>query len=283
MRQRQVDPITGSVVLLKTFCASKQTGVATGFLYRRNEKTFLITNWHVVTGRDSTDPTRSSTGEFCSHIQASFLEGRGGQISLTSQIDATIPLNNSEGKGLGWLQHPSLGHQADVAAIEIVLPPGAVNLHLNDEKFFDRFILHVGDSVFVLGYPWGLRDQRNPLPVWKGGSVASIPGVGRNALPRFLIDAQTYKGMSGGPVVCLHTLSLTGARIHDFQQEVDPIAGTIGYFCGIYSGRAKVNSTDFSEATNEQSDKVIETDLGYVWWAELIDQIIDGGVRGSAL
>lgn len=282
MLQTQIDPITGSVVLLRTFAGPKQTGVATGFLHRRDGKTFLITNWHVVTGRDTANPTSSTTGEFCTHIQVSYLHGEGGRISLASQIDDTIQLNNSNGEGMGWLQHPTYQHQVDVAAVPIVLPPGAINLHLNDEKFFDRFILNVADSVYVLGYPWGLRDPRNPLPVWKGGSVASIPGVPRNGLPRFLIDARTYKGMSGGPVICLHTLSPTGNRIHNFDNTVDPVMGTIGYFCGVYSGRAMVTPTDFAE-TNDPSGAHIETDLGYVWRPSLIDEIIDGGTPGSAV
>jgi hypothetical protein len=284
MRQNEIDRLSASIVPLELRSGKRRKGTATGFLYSRNSKTFLITNWHVVTGRNAEEPSRSADGLFNTDLTGKFLKKSGRAASISEEVTIDLPVNDQSGKGLGWLEHPSLGHRVDVAAIPLKLPADVANSQLNDEALFERYVLYVGDPVFVLGYPWGLKDPRNPLPIWKGGTVASIPGIPRGGLPRFLIDAKTTSGMSGAPVICRYQLDLPGNRIHNFDQSIDPVSGIVQYFCGVYSGRAKTMTVVEGEIeSGEKQTSVVETDLGYVWRAELIDEIIDGGVQGSAV
>jgi hypothetical protein len=274
MYQRGVDEISGATVRLDLYSGDNMMGVATGFMYRRNEETYLVTNWHVMTGRNSSRPQEARDGNFATSAEVFFLKKVGDNLVDTRQcVSQRVDLNDTNGVGLGWYHHPLLKNLCDLAIMPLVPPMDAAFLHLNDARFIDRFILHVSDGVFVLGFPWGLGGSSDFLPVWKSGSVASIPGLDYDGKPRFLIDCRTHKGMSGGPVICHHTLSLTTNRIHNHIRETDPIAGMIRYFCGVYSGRAILR----------QTDNDIETDLGYVWRAELIDIIIDAHAKGSVL
>lgn len=274
MKQDWIDPVSGSVVRIECFAGERRTGVAAGFLYKRAEKTYLVTNWHVATGRDANHPTISADGSFTSHIRVHFLERTGDKIFLTNKLFLDIPMNDAAGKGLGWFQHPILKNGIDVAAVPIESPSSSANRCLNENNFFDRFILAISDDIFVLGFPWGVGGAVDTLPVWKGGTVASIPGLPYNNKPCFLVDVNTFKGMSGGPVICQFQLGLQTNRIHNHQKEKDPVIGTIQYFCGVYSGRARIKNADGRET---------ETDLGYCWRPELIDQIIDLRSAGSAL
>lgn len=67
--------------------------------------------------------------------------------------------------------------------------------------------------IFV-GYPDGLFDTTNLLPVMRRGITASHPNIDYEGTPAFLIDASVFRGSSGSPVF-LHRpeLSLNGTRL----------------------------------------------------------------------
>src|SRR5262245_38587181 len=48
----EIDPLTAQALFLELLNSTNRVlGSATGFITKHNEKHFLITNWHVVTGR----------------------------------------------------------------------------------------------------------------------------------------------------------------------------------------------------------------------------------------
>ena len=55
------------------------------------------------------------------------------------------------------------------------------------------------DVIFV-GYPEGLYDPVNNLPLIRKGSIASMPNVDFNGKGQIVIDAQIFPGSSGSPV-----------------------------------------------------------------------------------
>jgi hypothetical protein len=67
----------------------------------------------------------------------------------------------------------------------------------NDYQLSD---VHAGQKIVFIGYPTGYFDQKNFLPVLRGGTIASIPEVPFNGLPQILVDAQVLPGSSGSPV-----------------------------------------------------------------------------------
>jgi len=57
-----------------------------------------------------------------------------------------------------------------------------------------------GEEIWYAGYPDGLFDQVNNLPILRKGFLASIPTVPFNGRPQILADANIQSGSSGSPV-----------------------------------------------------------------------------------
>ena len=51
----RIDPYSLTTVPIEQHANGKLLGSATAFVWRRAEKHYLITNWHVVTGKNATD------------------------------------------------------------------------------------------------------------------------------------------------------------------------------------------------------------------------------------
>jgi len=56
------------------------------------------------------------------------------------------------------------------------------------------------EEIVFVGYPYGLWDEKNFLPVFRKGITASPITVDFNGEKKFLIDASVYEGSSGSPV-----------------------------------------------------------------------------------
>lgn len=60
------------------------------------------------------------------------------------------------------------------------------------------------ESVVFVGYPMGLYDKKNQLPIFRVGYTASPIWSDFEGEPRFLIDAEVFGGSSGSPVFILN-------------------------------------------------------------------------------
>jgi hypothetical protein len=56
----------------------------------------------------------------------------------------------------------------------------------------------------MVGYPIGLWDSKNKLPLVRRGITASHPGIDFEGEPIGLLDIATYPGSSGSPVILLN-------------------------------------------------------------------------------
>jgi len=246
---------------------------ATGFFYRQGENSnYIITNWHVVTGREPTNPTHSPTAAIPTHLKMKVHERVGeNQINTGSVYEMTIPINSPDGNSPTWLEHKDHKFLVDVVALE--LPQNldhwakiAVNFLSQHEHLKDDMKPQPMNDVFVIGYPWGLTGGSIVFPIFKRGSVASDPVVEPENLPYFLIDCRTASGMSGAPVI--------------FNQSAIPFGGigTATNFAGVYSGRLKSRDRDMDK---QISEKISE--IGIVWNKAAIESIVDYGVSGTKL
>jgi hypothetical protein len=96
----RVDPINFAVVQLHTAFNDVQLGPATGFFYSgfigNNPTHWLITNWHVLTGRNADDPGRTlhRLGALPNRLRMSLILsgdqpeyiGRGNEILMQEQV-----------------------------------------------------------------------------------------------------------------------------------------------------------------------------------------------------
>lgn len=63
-----------------------------------------------------------------------------------------------------------------------------------------RLYTRAVESIAMVGYPRGLWDSKNNLPIVRRGSTATHPFVAYEGRQEFLIDAACFPGSSGSPV-----------------------------------------------------------------------------------
>lgn len=250
---------------------------ATGSFWLQDGSWFLITNWHVVTGYhpDSTHSI-SKDGFWPTHVNFSYIIAESdtsnvGHLRL-SWSGRVAPLYDEENRPLWW-EHPTHGRSVDVVALKLfddgLECANIYSLPINKHPKWFNLRLVPGDDCFVLGYPKGI-DGGFHLPLWKRASLASEPSIDHANLPRLLVDTATRNGMSGAPVVAVSNGYNVPEGIENRAAEPfgikDAVFGRVESFVGIYSGR-----TD---------DDPLGIQIGIVWKAKVIDEILQGKVIG---
>jgi hypothetical protein len=169
------------------------TGTAFGFVYTQgnNNWPFFVTNKHVVAG--------AASGRLI------FNADRGGQPSLGDRVEITIADFER-----GWFGHPN--PSIDIA----VMPCQPILQQAQDQGrpvYFvpiphtaippDAVLQELGaiEEILFVGYPIGIHDRVNLLPVVRRGVTATPLQVDYEGRPVFLIDASVFPGSSGSPVV----------------------------------------------------------------------------------
>ena len=199
MTMQTPDPISFASFPVTTFGQGRvPIDQATGFLFRskKSDRLHLITNWHVVTGRDPDKPKESRTGAIPEILQCLVhtrqphdVEGlEYVRLSVLAEVD--IRLNAIAGNEPAWKEHPLHRYRLDVVALDVedtFSRDRYVFNVVNDVKRFDeRFTGSVMDDVFVVGYPLGLsgsRSERGAMPIYKRGSIASEPLLDHDGRP----------------------------------------------------------------------------------------------------
>jgi hypothetical protein len=227
---------------------------ATAFVWKNGNNHFLITNWHVVSGRNS------ETGENLDHgRRPDMLNARFNlRAPNFGKREIAITIRDGDDHPL-WFVHPVRGHGVDVVAIPLLYDGNEpdFNMYPINSLATESVALLVGMDVFILGYPFGVAPPA--LPVWKRGSVASEPDLAHLGVGRLLVDTSSRKGMSGSPVV---RRRWTVGQLGGPEVEGQPLTTLIG----VYSGRLHTNNPD-------------DAQIGIVWPVSFIDEIIDGRKR----
>jgi hypothetical protein len=240
---------------------------ATAFFVIRNGKLFLITNWHVVSGRSAeTEECLSATCAIPNnlfirlHKNSEYIEFEDYEVRLLDETGSPL-----------WLEHPVHGKSVDVIAIPLSLPSHL--LAMDVEKFIEPMNEgteeSVTDDVFILGYPFGLA-VGDVFPIWKRATIASEPAVDVSGRPMIFVDTASRSGMSGSPVVLLQKRSITLSRPSPANPELEERSRHKMKLIGVYSGRIGADDTS------------AKAQLGIVWKARVIDEIVDGGSRAAA-
>ena len=71
------------------------------------------------------------------------------------------------------------------------------SLLLTEEELDDLTLM---EDVVMVGYPNGIWDGKNNMPIFRKGITATHPNLDWNSRPEFLIDAACFPGSSGSPV-----------------------------------------------------------------------------------
>lgn len=177
--------------------ATGETSEGTGFFYafRKGDSSFvpaIVTNNHVVNG--------------AVHVRLRFTRADSEDRPMYGHhvlVELTLD-------GGAWKSHPD--PDVDLA----ILPfPGLVNRQNQvGEPIFYRCLTPdqlpssddvadmVGlENIVMVGYPNGLWDEANNLPIFRRGVLASGYRFDWNGKQEFLIDAACFPGSSGSPVM----------------------------------------------------------------------------------
>lgn len=190
-----------TVVLGITTFPNQVTWFATGFIVGRYEgldenkqkkyTTYLITNKHVVKN--------------CNALHLQFNSATGTSLSTTTL---------KKGKQLLFSEHPD--PEIDIIANRInvngAIENGAiVSFFQLDDQSLNKISMKnsgvtEGALVYALGFPVslddGLVDSISKAPVCRLGCISRIEHLYHNNNAKFfIIDATTYPGNSGGPVI----------------------------------------------------------------------------------
>jgi hypothetical protein len=252
-----VDPLSLPSLMIEQLANGNGIGTATGFVVERARRYYLVTNLHVVSGRDTeSGELLSSTGAFPDTLRIwhHSLLARHKIGVWTAREEVLV----DEGGAPRWFEHPrksikDMDHYDELDIDVVVLPLQEIG----DIAFWPLDLslaetdVHVapGVPVSIIGYPFG-RTGPGLFPIWKTGHIASDRDA-YWARRFFLIDATTREGMSGSPVV---------HRAPGFYRRRDDAATVLGSpvtFLGVYSGRMRQDA-----------------EIGTVWRAELLDELL---------
>jgi len=250
-----LDQFTLTTVPLEQYFEQTRLGQGTGFMLLLRDQYYLVTNWHVLAMRDfftgknlRKDAGRPNILRTLFNIRTGSFEKQRWDIRIRDENDRPL-----------WLIHP--GRRVDVAILPIPFRPEELVIALYPLNVLANAALRIeiGMEVFILGYPFEIKPPA--YPVWKRGSIASEPQLARLTTDYMLVDTASRPGMSGAPVI---RRSWTN---HMVEPGVVALVDTpLNKFIGVYSGRVP-------------TDHPHEAQIGLVWEAPLIDEIIAGNRR----
>jgi hypothetical protein len=206
-----------TTVRIDTIAGNGAPGSGTGFFFSHKigeeNYPFVVTNKHVVEGMNEGALT------FLQRRNAAPILGNGFRLRIDNWAQV-------------WFGHPD--PNIDIA----ICPFAPLEAHVKHQHNVDLFYRYVSndmiptpqqiseldavESVTFIGYPNGVWDSKNLLPVARRGSTASPLEVDFEGSPRFLVDASVFGGSSGSPVFILNQGSwatkdgglVAGSRLH---------------------------------------------------------------------
>ena len=254
----------------------------TAFFYKDSEITYLISNWHNMSGKHFLTKEPINKGRrLPTYIKIKLFHSN--RDIPTSYTLKTVRVDIYKGEQPLWLEHSDYGSECDVVALPMHLhgiDTGPSHKPVNLVPSVD-IPISPGSTVFVIGYPKTLSTGPG-LPLWKSGYLASEPEFevringkisdigglsGGVKLPAIFLDIQTRKGMSGSPVFAFYSgvwdRTNPNKKPQNEAVELSNLIDGVGYqFLGCYSARVGDNEEGAS--------------LGLCWPEDIIEQVCNG-------
>jgi hypothetical protein len=243
----------------------------TGFYFGRQAQGqaegFLVTNYHMLTGRDPLEakPPRGDSITIQLHKTG----------DTTSEVrEVRLPLFTTEGQPV-WVVSESTP-EADLGIIPLPSAGlGGCNISCISSEWATESRLKVRptSNVTLIGYPCGYYDTKNALPIWKTGTVASEPDIDFEGKPYFLVDVSAFPGMSGAPVCAI--------AYGTYETEAgNVVVGGARRFLGVFASMMVQREHRYLEELEYATKPGIvmqqSLDLGRVWKAKLLLETVDG-------
>ena len=236
-----IEPILLAAIRIFTFQQERWLTNASGFLFERDNRLYLVTSRHVVFDEPS--------GHFPDRLQ---IELHTNANNLAESTGYSIPLYR-DGQST-WRQGMDAAGAIDVAVVEIAreaLPQGVVYRAFTPAHLLGRLDeVEVGSTLLVVGFPLGFHDTLHHLPVARHAIIASAFGLRFQGEGYFLTDARTHRGTSGAPVVMR------------MENPPDAAAALPWTLLGVHSARLDVGTRDLG------LDEALG--LNCAWYADIL-------------
>ncbi len=262
---------TTPVEILANDGSGKVMSHGTGFYWHKDGRDWLITCWHVVSGRNPfTGELMSSNGLIPKTVNI-----KGWKLQSLPGVDIEVKRTGYTytfpDHAIEALEKPPEidGKIVDIFALPL-MPDFAINKDFSEDVGgnwanidsrinnipTDKIATIAGDECVILGYPLSNYTGLT-LPIWKTGSLSTESKMSLDGSPAFLIDAATSSAMSGSPVL------RRSAAIATYDKDTQIVSEHRGYqLVGVYAGRLQ----------NKQLEQI---GVGYAWFASLIPQVIE--------
>ena len=226
---------------VSTFQQQQLLTNASGFLFERDDRLFLVTSRHVMID----EPTK----HYPDRIE---IELHIDPDNMAKSTGFSIPLYRN-GKSI-WRQGRDNAGEIDVAVIEIERPalPVTTAYRAFTPKHLYQPLDHVelGTSLLVVCFPLGFHDSLHHTPVARHAVIASSFGLRFQGQGYFLTDGRTHRGTSGAPVVMR-------------ASEREPMPGDLPWMLlGVHSARLDVGTRDLA------LDEALG--LNCAWYADIL-------------
>jgi hypothetical protein len=236
-----LESILLSTLRISTFEGARPLTNASGFLFEREDRLFLVTSQHVMFD----EPTK----HFPDRLEIE-LHTDPANVAKTSGF--SIPLYRD--RKSAWRQGKDSAGEIDVAAIEIdrgALPADATYHCFTPAHLLDTHeSVEIGTSILILGFPLGFHDALHRIPVARHAIISSSFGLRFQGEGYFLTDARTHRGSSGAPVVL---------RVEAPDDALGPLPWRL---LGVHSSRVDVKTREAGE------DEALG--LNTAWYADIL-------------
>lgn len=257
--------LTPNIVRLEMLANGEIIGPASGFLIRYHATWFVVTNWHVLSGRNpATGQPLHRMGAVPSQCRFNVIsrDGAADELRWTTH---TFDLGDLAAGTANWRQHPRAGQDVDIAVLPLEDGQQGLAKDLLEEGAHDpHFWIDLGDELFLPGFPLGIA-VAGAMPIWKRASLATSPEFQNG--PTFLVDTASREGMSGSPCLALSNWRYYRKDPETLKMKVieRPISWRL---LGVYSGRL-----DPGDGLGAQ--------LGIVWRDVVLTEVLAGGVPAT--
>jgi hypothetical protein len=253
--------------------STRQSGVVTrgtSFIYNVRLATgkttvFLVSNKHVL--------------EDASRLDIQFVAGAGHGAPILGERRTLVMHVDEINAYLEVHSDPAV----DVAVLNVT--PGLEHMARTKNEFVfmrgfkpdlmftaphDLELIDAIEDVAFIGYPAGIYDSSNFLPVARGGRTATPIEANYENRPAFLIDASVFPGSSGSPVFIMDK----GFR-QDRQGgvKVESRFMVLGVLAAVHTRQVSGQVDRLPTSLVAKFDEPI--DLGIVFKAETVDFLID--------
>ena len=258
-----------------------ERGWGTGFLYRDpDQRVWLVTNWHVLTGRRPDNPgdLLPNTGSSPDRISVVFAARQAGGFLTPLEVELY-----QNGNPI-WREYKR-NDGVDLAAIPIEVPNGSAGIAVQDFATQGERAIEPGLDVIITGYPFKFGPDC-PFPIWKRAMIATEPAYVAVGAPQILLDTPGAPGMSGSPVyrsgrgfaVSRDETELISAAERGDISALDTVMGL-----SVESMRDEVVTLEFIGVyAGATGDKDLERlNLGRMFVAGFVDQLLSKGEPGN--